>query len=337
MNKECRAEHPDKCKFHGVPDQTVTAEGMYQSYVLAQQKTSALGSAFESPLAWDGEQPAWWSSYREEAEKHPHFPTSPELLDVIDSPAGKLAVVWQDVSHEDRQEWFLSENGMGLHTCEYRSVETGAKVGYVNMAYMDDEAFERSYGHDEFSAFRYKERWGSGSYGFDAEIGEGYGDRDLQGEKLTEQRRTVWLAAVRSNDHREDSAGERLSSYGVSEEDIPANEAKLVKDLKLFSKEIKKDITRRRKYWDTPNIDYSKVDDSLKGSGYGSALYVYAARKLGQKGKRLRGSGIQTPAAQAVWKRFGEKFPDNVGSIRLANADGGNIQKSPTLDFRSAT
>ena len=341
---QCRAKDPATCRHHGNPLEAttapLTAEGMFQSYIQTRPKAdgtkSAVGSAIQSNLQWDGAKPDWWAEHEQSALDHKLIPTKPELLDVIDSPVGKLAVVWQQVSHSKTDKGVVLGSGMGLNVCSYRSFETGEEVGYVKMTYMDKESVERSFGNDEFTPYRWQDRWSGDTYPFNDDDENGkqgvYGDRDLKGEELKAKRREVWLAAQRHMGHGiTDKNGKYFANYNLSRDNIPDDET-VNKDLKMFSTRVRKEMKEKQGYWKVPNVDYSHVDDSIKGKGFGTALYVYTAKKLGTQGKVLRASGLQSDDAQATWGRFAKHFPDNITSVTLTNR--GEKHKTPALDFR---
>lgn len=339
---KCQAKNPETCFYHGTATAAApTTKSLYEAYeesrkaapVPVKVPKNAVNSAVESSLVWKGKQPSWWKQYEAEALKNEGLPVKAELIDVVDSPLGKLAVVWQDGSMEKRDRGLSEDSGMGTRVCYYKSFETGETLGYVKMTYIDDASAEKSFGNDEFTPFRWEDRYSGTSYGFRFQDDmEATMNGNLTEEELLKVRKKVWSSAQRSSGKGiTNSEGKYIPSYNISEEDIPEGEA-LIKDLKAFSKEMNKTIKAKKKYFATPFVDYSKVDKSLKGKGFGAALYVYTARKLGENGQVLRGSGVQSDDAQSLWGKFKEKFPDNVSTIKLTNL--GRQTTAPTLDFR---
>jgi hypothetical protein len=320
-----------------VPISTPTAKPAVTP-VEAPIKNDAVRAAVTSSLNYTGPKPQWWNKYRENALADKAFPTDPKLLDIIDSPIGKLAVIWQDTSQDERQKTLINSKGMGLYSCYYNSVETGERVGYVNMAYMDKDTLKRSFGDDEFAAFRYQEEWSGSSY--DLTDWDADDDDDnyvpaysgLTGEALLEKRREVWLGAMKA-DHNSVTTtdGKYVEYYNLDKEHVPDDET-VKKDLDKYSKAIHKNLKKNSSYFTTPYVDYSKVDSKLAGKGLGSALYIYTARALAQKGKVLRGSGIQSNEAQALWGRFKHTLPLNTRKMELIM--NGEKKKYFALDFR---
>lgn len=342
-SRPCRANNPKICPHHGTPvelNQATVLQSKIQAVLATQDKLSPklltssqlIDNAGTSPLVWEGEKPAWWDKYEEEANNHEFVPTQVELVDVIDSSQGKLAVIW---NHESQRKMDLGVSlgsGYGTRICYFKSVETGKTMGYMVMAYMDKDTVARSFGNDEMTPYRWSSRYDGTNYGFEHEE-HAYGDRDLKGEALLEQRQKIWVrVASKLNRSFYDADGKYIPSYNLNASNMP-DEATIAKDLKEFAAPIKKNMLAARNNFKIPYVDYSNVDDSLMGKGYGTALYVYSARMLAKEDKALRGSGIQSDEAQKLWGRFKEKFPNNLKTINRSYK--GNKSTSPILDFRT--
>lgn len=335
--------HTENCRVHdrtGQVEQQVSSANMYQSYL--QNKKAATGVkhpaayAAESSLKYAGTPPAWWKQYQEDAMNDKSLPVTPELLDVIDTPAGPVAVVWQDESHDSGDKGVTLGSGMNLAVCYFKSVDTGETLGYLKLCSVDKASTERSFGKDEFTPFRWASRFRGSSYpfndGMESEAGV-YGERNLTGDALIQKRREVWLAFSKDTKASvTDAEGNYVSYYNLGAEHVPDDKT-VAKDMKVFYKNMSKTMKDRNAYYATPFVDFSRVEDPLKGKGFGAALYVYGARKLGQQGKVLRGSGLQSDEAQSLWGRFTKHFPHNVSSIKLASSGEPTI--APILDFRS--
>jgi hypothetical protein len=334
------------CKDHGTPVPSVSAEGMFQSFMNSQPGAVAPGSAksrinraASSNLEYTGKKPEWWSKFREKAMNHEVFPVEPQLLDVIDSPVGELAVVWQDQTHKDAEVSLAYSNAMNVRVCEYRSVDTGEVVGYVKATNMDEAAIARSFGDDEFAMFRWAEQNAGGdAYKFDFENYEDTseypapGYSGLTGEALLQKRRDTWVVAQQlEGEPFTDNEGQTVQPWHIAAKHLPDDDT-VKKDLAKFSKVYEAKMKEKVQHFSTPFIDFSRVNDSLQGKGFGAALYVYTSQSLAKKNQVLRGAVSQTDQAQALWKRFREQLPDNVSSIKLTYR--GQTQKHPTLDFR---
>lgn len=341
--KVCKAKNPAACRFHGNPLNGVRPEvaQMYKEYVASQviktkpmQSTNpAINSALQSPLKWEGVKPSWWDEYVAEAEANPFLPVSPELIDIIDSPVGQLAVVWQEESHSESDINVNLSGGFNLKVCYLKSVDTGEILGHLNMGSVTEESFERSFGDDEFSSFRWGSRFLGRNYGFDKYNDDKvWGDRNLTGDALLEKRREVWVkySQTQGNGLR-DSEGKYVSAQNITKEHLPSDEV-VKKDLKKFTAVLNNTIESRKSAYDTPFVDYSNVEDSIKGKGLGTALYVYSARMLAKQNQTLRGSGVQSDDAQEVWGRFRELFPKNVKTVDLEYS--GTISTYSVFDFR---
>lgn len=295
--------------------------------------------AADSSLVWDGVKPAWWAGYRSELMSHPDAATEPKLVDVVDSPVGPLAVVWQDECY-DRSELSMSfDSAIGMQVCYFKSVETGATLGYIRVASMSDETIERSFGDDEFTAFRFRSRFGGTRYPFQDEPdvsgapGLRGGQRNLSGDALVQKRREVWLTAHQDLDVPVRGAdGGVIPSYRLSERDVPADEAEVRRSLAEMADVIREDMKVKRAYHGTPYISYSSVEGPLRGKGFGSALYVYTARMLGSQGKAVRASMNQQPSAERAWQKLVKSFPQQSKRMTIVNND--ESLRVAVLDFR---
>lgn len=338
VSSKCHAKDPSTCRFHGralqnqasalqdkINNLLATAPAKKESVL--PTSGSLVNQALGSDLNYDGPKPKWWKKYVKDLANDSELPTQAKLLDVIDSPAGSLAVVWQEESVSQKDRGVSLDSGMGVHVCYLKSMETGEDLGYVKMTYTNDATFERSFGNDEFTPWRYRERYG----------GTGYQFRYGAGSKVTdptERRRIVWECAHRDfNVGIRQENGEYVSSYNVSTKHVPADDAQVKADVdKLMNEHVKPQMDDMRQYFATPFVDYSHVHDELKGKGYGSALYVYTARVLGERGQVLRGSGIQSDDAQSAWGRFASKIPAHISKMKLEYH--GEAREYPILDFR---
>lgn len=345
---KCQAKDPVLCRFHGVPV-SGGALALYESF-LAQKGGDGLGGglsaserALVSSLRWDGECPGWFEGFVAGAAGREFGGCVPELLDVVDSPVGRLAVVWEGVSQDVKDEAVL-DSGYCLQSIQFRSWESGEVLGFVKVSSMNEESFRVSFGDDELAEFRYADRYRGVNCGFAdvAVSGPGrflLGDRGLFGEDLLVKKRQVWLAVQQygkmgdSSTVVYDEDGKSLMSYQVSEDHVPSD-VKVDADLQVFREQIAVEMREKQAFFEVPYIDYSRVSESLKGKGFGSALYVFAARRLAVDGKVLRGSGIQTEEAKALWGRLGKLFPGRVSF--LSSSYRGEVKVNPVLDFRGS-
>lgn len=348
----CTADNPATCRYHGVPAKKKQVEVLQSkiSSLFGSPSSAPLPSsndlvdgALASSLEWDGKKPKWWKAYADEAANHPYAPSQPELLDVIDSPAGPLAVVFQEDSHElnDTTPW---SRGSRISVFYYKSIKTGETLGYLKVAYVTDETMERTFGNDELTPFRWHEQDKSWHYGF-----QHFNEEDkvtivdkasLTGEALMRKKREIWLEMAKRGGANHglpltpvDSGDEYIrSSVNIQERHVP-DDATVSKDLENCVRVINSDLQEQKKLSDMPVVDFSRVMEPLSGKGYGTALYLYTARKLGKKNLVLKGSSIQTPYALKVWENFSKKMPANVSIISRTYKGENHI--SSTLDFRN--
>lgn len=338
----CRAKDRATCPKHGHSNPELNLAAFKEFLRPSARELSAVkdpaaivGVAANSALEYQGGKPAWWKKFEGDATTNPSLPTRPELVDVIDSPAGPLAVVWENQS-QLATDAFILRSGRGIHSCSYRSMETGEVLGYIKMDYVDEATFQRSFGDDEFTPFRWHEERGGVlygiTYGADGELGklkEGTSE-----EELVALRRKVWLTA-----RKHISGGTLvLDEHGKP---VPNNQihnhmpddATIAADMKNFTSQLNTSIAEYKRVAGVPVVDLSQIEQPLVGRGFGSALYVYTARMLAKQGKVLRASQYQQPVATIVWDRLEEKFPKHVGWFKFDI--NGDVQSPRVLDFRA--
>jgi hypothetical protein len=299
---------------------------------------ASIEQALRSDLNYQGPKPAWWGEFRETAMNHPELAHEPELLDVIDSPVGPLAVVWEDrvLSTKGNLDWASQvKDGWGLKRLELRSVETGENFGYVKVNYRNPESFARSFGTDELAPFRYQDADMPGYYHDDDDMAADLST--LTPEEREALDRRLWVSSWHGmNDaYFQRPNGSYVSNREVRESDAPADHAAVKKDLAGFAKKIQRHVNELHQTSANPLVDYSKVgndDTDLQGLGLGTAIYVYTARKLATQGTALLASGVQTPEAQATWARFAKRFPEQV--VPFEYKYNGKPKSGKLLDFR---
>lgn len=340
--RKCQAADEATCPHHGEPVQSAPNfdAGLEKHLTEQAALTRVMGarntvtSAMESSLTYQGEKPSWWKEYQETSLNDAELPSKTELMDVVDSPMGKLAVVWEEQSQDDVDRDVTLDSGMGVNVCKYKSFETGETVGHVSLTHMSDDSVERSFGNDEFTPFRWQDRYSGSSYGFryDDEMKTLF-EGEMTEEKKILIRRKLWVSVHKAERVSvPDGDGKYTESYNLTEKNLPDD--KTVKaDLRKFANRFNKVTKEKRAYYATPYVDYSEVNNELKGKGFGAGIYVYAARKLGERGQVLRGSGLQSDSAQSLWNKFAKNLPANTSTISLTY----DKQKSdsPVLDFRA--
>lgn len=330
----CRSDNPAQCRYHGTPAVKSGISGFFGSRLPQNMKTPTVtdsgtpttiaARAETVPLKYSGPEPTWWKKFADESAAHPDLPSNPEILDVIDSPLGKLAVVWQQDDQEDRN---IISSGLGIKACYYKSFKTGENVGHVKILHKSDETFKRSFKQDEYTPFRWKEENSSADYELDDDPA-----LSTTAEK-TAFNRTLWKNIMRSKHITFISdEGKRISASEITEEHAPDD--KTVKKIVVKErKEIEREMESKLGGYSTGGfVERSKVDERLSGKGYGTALYLYTARKLAEQGTIIRASGIQSQDALKLWSNFEKRYPERVKTITYSYM--GNEKTVPTLDFR---
>lgn len=335
--KSCQAQDPSTCRYHG---SRVTADSLFASYMKdssakISNPSTLVNHAIKSPLVWNGKKPTWWKKYSKKSEAG-YLPTTPQIIDVLESPEGKIAVVWENNSQLSNDQGMTMDSGYGMHVCYYKSMKTGETLGYIKMAYMDDKSFERCFGNDEFTPFRYADRYDGIRSDFRQEIySDGYHTEPLSEEQSEQKWRDIWMSARQYNKIKTsfyDEQGNHIPSSSLEEQHIPSVDA-IKKDLSPYITHLQSEIQMKREYFKHPYVDFSRVEEPLTGKGFGTALYVYTARMLGQQGKILCGSSIKSPDAQKVWAGLKKKLTQQFKSIN--STWHGEPSSVFCLDFRS--
>ena len=291
---------------------------------------------FDTENLPDVVEPEWWNEYVADSQKTDvGFESTPELLDVIPSPIGDIAVVWQPTSH-DEIDTTLRNSGFESSGLYLISAETGERVGFVKTTCMSDESYAVSFGTDEFAEFRYQKRY-SGKYyrdlGFDGYVDERR-ERDEKPEDIDAFNRQLWATAtgdLRGSYRTQE--GEYIADYELKAKHAPDDKT-VRKDLKKYRTMISKNVQEALAYYSSehPHVDFSEVDNEIRGQGFGTAMYVYAAKRLAVENRVLRGSGLQSPEAEALWNRISNNASENVVPVELTRY--GNTDTYMTLDFR---
>lgn len=287
--------------------------------------TTFVNQALESSLQWDGEKPKWMDAYASEMENY-EFPSTPELMDVFDSPQGKIAVVWEPHSFAEGDKYVQREKGMQVSQFVLKHFDTGEKLGRMVVSSISDESFARSYKDDELTPLRYR----GGKGGMLSDLLED----EYINAPLDEQYRYAWRVGHRDLGKSIQHNGEWVAGHEITDEHIPQDMDRVKKDVHELASTVSVEMNHSRQYFKTPFVDYSSVDDSLKGLGIGSASYIYVARRLAKDGQCLRASGLQSADAEKTWESMKSRLSDRVKEITLVKNVKGDTQDCLTLDFR---
>ena len=260
------------------------------------------------------------------------------MLDVITSPVGDLAVVWEPTS-QAKNDQSLQDSGMEVAVILFKSVKTGENLGYLKTCWVSPESHARSFGSDEFDVYRYRNRYQGGSYykglNFDGYVDLKYDKADIRPADTTELEKQIWLGTrkdLHQGVQRED--GTYLTYYSLTEADIPTDIETIRKDNKRDKKQLIKEMKDKTSYFspESPFVDFSRTEEPIRGKGYGSALYVYAAKQLSKQGAVLRASGVQSDAAEALWARLKKTMPKHVSQRTIKTKN--KTYTYDVLDFR---
>lgn len=330
--EDARAAYEEKMSM---ANQTFTT---YKKAGNFDPKKSIVNHALYSSLEWNDEdpKPEWWDEYTEDSLKEERdengrlltgHSSLPELLNKIEIDGKEAAVVWQPESQSESDYHVADSAGKQISVLEIMDIESGDTIAEIKISRGTEEAFTRSFGKDAYTNIRYLNEFSGSS----VKIPEKSDDKNQ--EFLN--RKQVWADAHKKfAEDVKNKEGRYISPRNVTVEDAPDDLKTLNKDLRGIKAPYVEPISDSKKYFKTPFIDYSYVQDEHKGKGIGTAAYIYAARKLGKNNDVLRGSGVQSDEAQGLWNRFKETLPkENVSTTKLkAN---GKVKEYHVLDFRN--
>lgn len=327
--RECQAKNPSTCSYHGEPPVgeiwmlPAEAETDVTSTV-----APVITQSINSDLQYDGKYPSWWKSYKKQAEGNTVAPTTPQMIDVINIGGEPYAVIWEESSQAKVDKYVIRESGMNVSQVVIRPMDkakmlAGRDEGYIKVSYVDEQSYARSFGTDMYSEYRYARRY------------DGKMHHDISFPPTLEEKQKMFLylhEAVPESALGKD--GKWLSKEKYAES-MPATEQELDEVIQKFREPLRKalHIDHKAEGHKHPFVDYSSLPESLKNTGVGTAMYVYAAKALGRKDKILRGSGIQSEDAVRIWSRFNKKIPGRVGKISMDWF--GQKKTSYMLDFRN--
>jgi hypothetical protein len=252
----------------------------------------------------------------------------------------------------DNDKGLISERGFNLRETSFVSMKTGQKLGYLKASFVDDESCERSWGNDEFSGIRYLDEYDGNNFGIKEYVNppkdkHGKISKDAEFKKIDiledaktdderlEAKKKIWAASARAL-HLEvtDEEGKYVAYYNVTASHAPKTEAEIDEALKPVLKTGDKKLRAFKDDFKNPYVDYSSIDHSLQGQGFGGAIYVYTARMLGKENRILRGSGVQSDTAKTAWANLSKDSRLPVKKLTQWWSKSESPSVVPALDFR---
>lgn len=339
--KECEAKKVS-CPFGGEEEHFPTAdearqhyENMRASEIMVSHSVqrapkkprqhALTRQALDSTLEYTGEVPQWMRDHQEFSETL--YGSSPRIIDTVDTPAGEAAVVWNQNSTKRGDYGIQMERGYDVSAIEYRHMESGEMLGYVKVAYATEDSFKRSFGDDDFTLYRFiADSEGasrlSSIFFENSELTETTGgyvrqqethplyDEDSSDEERIAAKKRLWTAGYQHLDQRPPGVDPEDLTWGMlinlQDSQAPDDEEELDNQLKPVEKKFDEERQKFMRRHRVPLVDFSRLDDSVRGNGLGTSMYVYTARMLGKQGHMLSSSSIQSDDAEGLWKRLQE-------------------------------
>lgn len=268
------------------------------------------------------------------------YGTGSELIDTFDYDGREVSVIWEERSHRDASVQY--NEGYKISRITYYDSETQEEIGYIQTVNTDEESYTQSFGNDEFSSYRALEARSSLHLPWDkAEerevAGTRFKDRRVEFPVSTEEERLETERALWKSSY----TFLRMtppSALGKGYWDIkpPQDEAEMRKELAFAKKRLDAEAGKHLNDSKRSVIDFSKLEEEHKGKGLGTSLYVYMGRKLGEKGKTLSSSGVQSDEAQTLWKSITKKkdLPVKVSTTKFERGNYKAYSNRFMLDFR---
>lgn len=356
----CRATKKP-CPFGGWEDHYASKKEAQKGYEEQQELLALISTgktrehpstthALESSLKYTGKIPEWMDKLSETSDKS--FGSKPEIIDTVELNGKDYAVVWNKNSMFRNDFYVQKEGGYRISSIEYRNMQTGEIDGFVRTTIVDDESIKRSFGDDEFTAYRSVQHRDGGARFIEDEIvnDEGTGkeysvypvpyDENTDPETRINEKKKIWQAAHKFVNRTPEGFDRDQLDWGrtstLKVEHAPDDEKKLDEQIAAVKGEIEAEHEKFKQSHTTPYIDYSELEGHLRGQGVGTSMYVYTARKLAEEGKALSSSGIQSDEAKSLWKRMAAdpRLNIKVMNRRYAKDDLSSTKSVLALDFR---
>jgi hypothetical protein len=343
----CRATK-GRCPFGSAKEHYATAGEAMAAYeaslsaeaLVVHQKRYEQAPATAQALASSLERPEPLPKWAEElgAEEAAVFgKNTVKLLDILeDTPVGPVAVVFQEHSPRRQDVHVQLESGMNIARIAYHSLEDGKLQGYLNIKYADAGAAKRSWGDDEWTFLRYQERFDGRARGLTTLDGRSVFEGVTAEADILALKKTIWAKSFAAAERVPEGFDRSLLTWGsvssLKAEHAPEGE-KLERELAVVKNLGADEFYAFQQDHAQPTIDYSQLERPLRGQGMGISLYIYAARKLAERGLTLRGSGIQSPEAERMWLRMEKDSSIPVASMAKRWTLNGETFTCFVLDF----
>lgn len=316
----------------------------------ALAKRAKVTQALTADLNYTGPTPRWLSKMQKEAKESYGAGNEPKIIDVIDSPAGPLAVVWSPQSLRSNDAHLINERGFNLREISLVGMKNGENKGYLKAAFVDDESCKKSWGDDDFTAIRYMDEYDGSSLGITEYPKRTPGEKFKKGEEFKKidilksaktpeeallAKKKIWAGSSRALKLPvEDKEGNYVAYYNVNVDHAPETEEEIDAALKPVHKAAGRQLDNFKKDFRTPYVDFASTNESVRGAGLGSAMYIYTARMLGKENKILRGSGLQSESAKGAWEGLSKDKRLPIGKLTQNWSKAEKPSVVPVLDFR---
>lgn len=305
-------------------------------------------NALEANIERKEHQPQWNEDRETFAQSI--YGTHSEVIDTFNHQGQDIDVVWEEHSTLPQDDDLQINGGYQVSRIGYYDAQTGAEIGYVKTVETNPESLKKAFGDDEYSIYRMmneRERLHYGGYDrVEKEVGgrtfkkQAY-DFSIEKAKTetekTEALKDVWAASYKHLDKLPESTKDSglYTAYNITPEHAPSDVNTLKSEITRARREFEEMRAHHINNGTHPHIDFSKLNEEYKGKGLSTSMYIYLARKLGERGKTLSSSGIQSDEAQNLWSSIVKKkdLPLKVSTTKFVKGDFLNYSNRHSLDF----
>lgn len=304
--------------------------------------------ALEANIERKEHQPQW--NERRELFAQSAYGTHSEVIDTFNHQGQNIDVVWEENSTLPQDEGIQLNDGYQVSRVGYYDAQTGEEIGYVKTVETNPESLKKAFGDDEYSIYRMMNQRESLHYGGYERVDKEMGGRTvkqraydipLETAQTEEEKKNAlketWVASYKHLDELPDSTKDSglYASYNLTTEHAPDDVSTLESEVTRAKNQFGQSNLNHINNGTHPHIDFSNLNQTHTGKGLATSMYVYLARKLGERGKTLSSSGIQSDEAQQLWSSITKKkdLPLKVSTTKFVKGDYANYSNRYSLDF----
>ena len=211
-----------------------------------------------------------------------------------------MIITHSTLSSRNHDKFVQEKSGMNISETIVHDEETGEKIGFINVCFVNDESVRRCFGDEDdyMTPIRYAKRYISSIQGAKLKVNE-----DPRGND--KKMRELWLDVMNvDSSHIRDfkvPSGAKMSGWSWTADDVPEDPKAVEKDIESLSGQFKEQLREFKRSFSVPFVEFAEIEDEYKGTGLGKKMYVEAAKAMGKRGMVIRSSSIQSEDAERLW------------------------------------